>query len=199
MSRQREDLKGRTFGRWVVLEFSGRDKNRNALYLCRCLCGQEKTVCRVNLLNGQSTSCGCYLREISTTHGGRGTIEWGIWSRIKQRCNNPRCPKYSDYGGRGIVLCDRWRVSFANFLADMGKRPSPEYSIDRIDNDGPYSPENCRWATRSEQGRNYRQNHLIEYQGSVRTLVEWSEITGIRSDTISMRLKKGWSVERALS
>ena len=113
------------------------------------------------------------------------------------RCYNPNNAAYNRYGGRGITVCKRWR-KFENFLADMGNRPSSKYSIDRIDNSGNYTRENCKWSTMKEQCRNRRNNRLLTLNGETHCVAEWVDIVGIRSDTIRARLKRGWSVERAL-
>lgn len=114
------------------------------------------------------------------------------------RCLNPRSEKWPQYGGRGIAVCQRWQESFEAFLADMGE-PPPDHSLDRIDNDGPYSPENCRWATNNQQARNKSTNRVLTYQGKSQTLAEWAEELGLPRNTIQTRLRLGWSVERALS
>lgn len=122
-----------------------------------------------------------------------------LYDTMLQRCYNPRKMHYDRYGGRGIVVCERWRVSFDAFLADMGRRPGPGYSLDRIDNDGPYSPENCRWATRQEQARNRTSNRRLTHNGVTRTLQEWAEATGIGRAVIGARLDKlGWDIAKAL-
>jgi hypothetical protein len=119
---------------------------------------------------------------------------------MRDRCYNPNHISYANYGGRGISVCERWRERFEHFFADMGMRPGPEYSLDRIDNDGNYEPGNVRWATQKEQGNNRRRNHLVTWGQSTHTIAEWEEITGINRDTIWSRLfKQGWSPERALS
>jgi hypothetical protein len=114
------------------------------------------------------------------------------------RCENPKSIEYEVYGGRGITVCDRWRISFENFLADMGDRPTPKHTIDRIDNAIGYCPENCRWATMKEQQRNRRNNRLISFDGKTATLAEWAEISGNSSDIISWRIKQGWNLRSAI-
>ena len=176
-------------------------------WFCRCDCGTERAVDGATLRNRKSVSCGCFRIEVTKAHRTKhgcakhGTIltEWNIWSNLRQRCYNPNNSCYHNYGGRGIFVCDRWRHSFEAFYADMGPRPSPHHTIERIDNGGPYSPENCCWATRKIQCRNTRRNHLITFAGETLPLAEWAERAGIGSDTILYRLKAGWSLDRALT
>jgi len=117
---------------------------------------------------------------------------------MRQRCFNPNDPRYRYYGGDGITICERWN-SFSNFLADMGPKPSPELTLDRIDNDGDYEPGNCRWATSRQQNRNRRDNRRITYQGESLTLPEWAERMSVHVDQIRCRLRRGWSIERTLT
>lgn len=177
-------------------------ERRSRYWLCICECGSERTVFRSNLVTGRSKSCGCFnLEKVKEgrKHGMAGSPEAKAWGAMKQRCLNPNNPKYASYGGRGITVCDRWRESFESFYEDMGARPSPEHSIDRVDNDGPYSPENCRWATRTEQARNQGTNRPISFRGETLCLSEWAERTGLQYDTLKARLQYGWTVEDALT
>lgn len=131
--------------------------------------------------------------------GGRMSPEYTAWLHLNSRCKNPKDRKYPSYGGRGITVCDQWRSSFAAFLADMGLRPSPQHSIEREDNDGPYSPANCRWATKDEQNRNKRSNRYFVIAGKCLCLVDVARLAGLRLGTLRMRLEHGWSLERAFS
>jgi len=125
--------------------------------------------------------------------------EYTVWEKMIDRCENPKAKDFMRYGGRGIVVCAKWRNSFTAFFEDMGARPSPQHSIERGDNNGNYEPENCRWATRREQGRNTSRNRLLEYNGRTACLAEWAETTGLPAYVIRGRLKADWSVARTLT
>lgn len=120
------------------------------------------------------------------------------WLGMIGRCEDPKNKAFHLYGGRGIAVCERWRSSFANFLADVGTPPTPQHTIDRIDNDGNYEPDNVRWATMAEQNRNRRSNRLLTFCGDTMCIVEWGERLGLSGRSIRRRLGRGWSVERAL-
>lgn len=138
--------------------------------------------------------------RILADHGGYGTPEYRVWCAMIQRCYGKKHKRIAQYAGRGITVCDRWRHSFPNFLSDMGKRPSPDLSLDRIDNDKGYSPENCRWATRKQQQRNRSVNRLLTFQGETKPMAEWAEMLHVRPKLVANRLRDlGWSVERALT
>jgi hypothetical protein len=133
-------------------------------------------------------------------HGLYKSAEYRAWGHMKDRCLNPRCKAYPDYGGRGITVCPEWAGSFGAFYADMGARPSPRHELDRIDNGQGYSPGNCRWALRGQQMRNTRQNHLITYAGVTMCLTDWAKHIGIGVGTLTARINVyGWSAEKALT
>jgi len=201
------DLTGRRFGRWTVLEYShsaGVPKKR--YWLCKCDCGTVRNVASGDLLSGRSKSCGCLQREAAAKaqrkHGHTSTTsvskEWRAWKAMKERCYNPNHKSYIDYGGRGIKVCDRWLHSFENFLADMGEAPTAMHSLDRINVNGDYSPENCRWATATEQARNTRRSFFVVIGGVRKTVAEWAEIVEMRPSTIFKRLARGWTYSQAV-
>jgi hypothetical protein len=196
---------GQQFTRWTVKAPAKAGKLNNTRWLCACQCGKERVVDQASLLRGMSRSCGCIFTkerraESAKKHGGRKLPEYRVWTHMKARCTNPRDNSYSRYGGRGIKVCDRWLNSFENFLSDMGLRPSSAHSIDRVDNDGNYTPRNCVWATKQVQCRNQRTNHKITFATQTLVLTDWASKIGISAPTLRHRLGiLGWSVERALT
>jgi hypothetical protein len=193
---------GDKFGRWTVVGESSR-RTHGREWLCICECGAEKSVQQVRLNWGRSKSCGCWANELvskaNRTHGDAHSPEHEAWSQMIARCTNPNSRSYKNYGGRGIEVCSEWMASYESFLRDMGRRPHPKMSIDRIDNDNGYFPGNVRWATWKQQERNKRNNHLLVCNGKTATIAEWSEITGIPFPTIKGRLRRGWTEEKALT
>jgi len=191
------EMTGRRFGYLTAVSLAPRLKGEIS-WRCLCDCGNTHVVTGQLLRRGGVRSCGCKRYGQAKTHGARHTSEWVIWSSMRGRCNNPNDKAYARYGGRGIFVCGEWEA-FEKFLSDMGPRPSKKHSLDRIDNNGGYSKENCRWATNKEQNRNKRNNVLLTHNGETKTLVEWDEASGAARGSIASRIYKGWSVERALS
>jgi len=142
------------------------------------------------------------MRGPNYKHGegnpGEHTAEYDIWRSMRQRCSDVGCPRYEQYGARGIRVCERWN-DYANFIADMGRRPPEKASIDRIDNSGDYTPENCRWATAKEQANNRSSNKIVEFNGERMTVSQWSSKIGIGYSALVKRLSKGWSPQKALT
>jgi hypothetical protein len=206
------DIIGKRFGKLTVVERVGSRRvsatSVESLWRCRCDCGGERTTPADPLRRGRTTSCGCsrYGRQPRKRHGHAGNAHKRIrpsstyvtWLSMRDRCADPKCEQYPRYGGRGIVVCERWRKSFDNFLADMGEKPSPTHSIDRIDGNGNYEPSNCRWATPIEQATNRKGVRRLEYTGNVYSLAALARLTGCPEGTLYYRLKDGWSVTRAV-
>lgn len=209
-----KDLTGQVFGRWTVLKRAPNNIYGRVAWLCLCECGEKRTVLASSLRQRVSISCGCFHRDITATINAKHQLykspEYRSWQCMIARCTNPKRPEYSSYGGRGIQVCSRWR-QFEYFYHDMGLKPSQHHSIDRVDNNAHYSCgkcptctvngwlSNCRWATRSEQQRNRRNNHLVTFDNKTKTITAWAEQTGIHWVTIITRIKRGWSIEKALT
>lgn len=180
---------GDKYGRYTVLGVYKVKDGYQKYAKVRCDCGSQARYVQVGALrNGTSQSCGCYHKERVSTHGLWGTHVFRVWSSMMSRCGNPNDKRYARYGGRGIVVCEAWHDP-ARFIADMGPSYKNGHTIDRIDNDGPYSPENCRWATRRVQNRNYSRNILVTYRGETKCLTEWAEVLGINYGTLRDRIK----------
>lgn len=170
------------------------DTGTRPYYVCLCDCGNYKNIAARHIFSGKTKSCGCFriafARDQFKRHGLTGTKVYRAWLAIYNRCYNKNIDVYRHYGGRGIRVCDRWLNSFDNFLSDMGHPPSKKHSIERDDNDGHYTPENCRWATMHEQCRNRRNSRLLTYKGQTMILQDWAKHLGIHRRTLSDKLKK---------
>ncbi len=201
LSPKFQDLTGQRFERLVVIKRGDPTPCGVLRWVCKCDCGEIRQVQPIALKSGNTKSCGCYKHELRvaamTTHGKSISPEYKAWEAMNQRANNLNFPRHKDWGGRGIGICARWKV-FQNFLDDMGLKPTPEHSLDRIDNNKGYEPGNCRWATRSQQQRNTRRNRLLTYRGETKCLTVWSGILGLSTHVIRHRiLKAKWTVEKA--
>lgn len=198
------DLVGKKFGLLRVVERTENDKNGSPKWLCLCDCGNSIVVYGSCLRYGITKSCGCMRKEWNSNkhkkHEQSNSKLYGVWRSMKYRCNNPNCHAYENYGGRGIRVCDEWNGSFLSFMCWANEAGYKEgLSLDRIDVNGNYTPDNCRWATAKIQTNNQRNNRLLEYNDEIHTVSEWSEITGISRSAIYGRLKCGWSIDMALT
>lgn len=204
---QAKDIRGQRFGRLVALEAVGRDKQGYVLWKCKCDCGNEK-IASIKYLGRGTCSCGCYSKEVHnsvrTKHGKRYTRLYKVHTSMIQRCTNPNAHGYENYGGRGIKVCDEWKEysSFEKWAKENGYDETAKHgkcTLDRIDTNGNYEPDNCRFVNMQVQQRNRRSNHLIAFNGETHCLKEWAEIIGISYGTLCKRIAYGWSIERALT
>lgn len=195
------NLTGKRFGRLIALEIVG-SRNGRRRWLCKCDCGNTTEVTTYSLTSGETKSCGCLKKSAVKPRPRTKRYDhrelYTIWQGMKQRCNDPNYHSFSQYGGRGIKLCDEWNNSFDSFAvwADShGYRRG--LTIDRVDVDGSYCPENCRFATPKEQANNRRNTAYITYNGETKPLAIWCDELGVRLSPVRKRLQYGWSIERA--
>jgi hypothetical protein len=201
------DLAGKKFGRLIVIKRNGYLYGNRVAWLCKCECGKLHTVLGASLKSGNTRSCECLRNEIASKgieertrihgEGKNRTLEYNSWTSMRQRCLSLNHPGYKDYGGRGIHICERWG-EYENFLSDMGRRPTPQHTLERVNNNKGYSPSNCKWATKKEQANNARSNTLITYNGKTMTLAMWSDESGIPGGRIRKRISSGWTLKAAL-
>jgi len=202
------DLSGTTFGRLTV---TGKASNVGAktCWRCECQCGQQAVVQTYLLTSGKTRSCGCLKSDRCREggkknkvhgegHGGAQTFEYRSWLAMRRRCLNPRVKEYPSYGGRGIKICKRWD-DYRFFLLDMGRRPSPKHSLERIDVNRGYTPSNCKWATNLEQQRNRRGTMYVVYKKKRVPVSELGEQSLVGVDLFRSRIQQGWPVDRALT
>lgn len=194
-----DDLSGLRFGRYTVLHRSANGRNGVTRWFCRCDCGIEKSVVASALRSGIVVSCNCLKRERLRTHGLSKHPLYSTWKQMMLRCYDRKCHAYSRYGARGISVCIEWKLSIQQFITDMGPRVPPTMELDRINNNGNYEPNNCRWATPREQANNRRSNRLVAFNGKLQSIMAWERETGINRRTITQRLNKGLSVEESLT
>lgn len=202
------DIQGKTFGRLRVIEQDMSASSHEAKWLCECTCGKRISTYGSGLRSGNTRSCGCLRKEIASnnfrTHGKSKERLYNAWLMMTQRTTNPKNDAYHNYGGKGIKVCEAWRdyETFRSWAYSTGydeNAPHQGCTIERIDNDGDYTPENCRWIPMSEQSRNTCRNRMLTFEGETRILNDWAKKTGIPSGSIRRRLKDGWTVEKALT
>ena len=200
------DLSGQRFGKLLVIERGpSLEGNNSARWCCICDCGKTTIVMGFNLKNGNTQSCGCIHKEICRlnhhrTHDLSRSHLYNIMHGMKTRCYNPNCKHYSKYGGRGIYICDEWKedfLTFYNWAHQNGYKK--ELSLDRIDNNGPYSPENCRWATSKEQQNNTRANKLVTFNNKTMTIPQWGDTLGIELEVLRKRIERNWTFEEIVT
>ena len=197
LAHEPENLIGKRFNRLTVLEFAGRDSEFKARWLCQCDCGNKTIVDAWNLKSGHIKSCGCWNREAtgnrSRIHGHSHNNEsiYPVWKQMKARCSNRNNHAYKNYGGRGTSVCDEWNNNFQAFYDwAMNNGYNPNLTIDRIDNNGNYCPENCRWASRLEQSNNRRSCRYITYRNITHTIAEWSRLMSVPYSALVSRIDR---------
>lgn len=194
---------GHKFSKLTVVKRGENCREGKPQYVCVCDCGNETLVRGKLLRSNHTTSCGCHGRQqriaSRVRHGKSTTPTYKIWRGMLDRCHNQNSPNYPSYGGKGISVCDKWRKNFLAFLADMGERPSQSHTIDRKDWSLGYSPDNCKWATRTEQANNKSNNRLLDFNGKSQSVAMWARELGISRGLIASRLDRGLPVDRALS
>ncbi len=191
-----ENLVSEIFGRLTIVSFSHYSKQQKPFWEAKCECGKTITISSVSLKQYQANSCGCIKRQKITNpniHGLSNNRIFKIWTGMIQRCYNPKAPKFEDYGGRGIIVCERWLFSFQNFANDMRLPPSNGHTLDRKEVNGNYEPLNCKWSTRKEQQRNKRDTVKLTIHGMSAMIDVWSNITGVKKQTIITRYYRGYS------
>lgn len=201
MGRKFIDLKGERFGKLVVISFDHKAKTRT-YWNCLCDCGGTRTVSNDHLRSGEVIDCGCYKRHIPNVakHHMYNHRIYRIWSLMKERCFNQKRAEYPRYGGRGITVCPEWLDATTFIEWSLKNGYADDLTLDRIDNDGNYCPENCRWITRKEQGYNKSTNRLITYKGETKPLTQWAEENGFTYQQVRKRIDDlGWSFERAIT
>jgi hypothetical protein len=194
---------GDRYNHLVLISFVERRKSQ-IRWLCQCDCGKQVVCIMDNLRRNHTTSCGCDRSEKTrarmTTHGdSRNNAEYRCWLNMRNRCYYVPHKDYKDYGGRGIIVCDEWRYSYETFLSDMGRKPTTDHSIERIDTNGNYEPSNCKWETLENQSKNKRRAVFVNYNGEKRYLVDVCRERGVNSRLVRGRIYWGWNLEEALS
>lgn len=205
MTKLAADLTGMVFGRLTVLLCTGSKNGSRTTWNCKCECGSSTDLPANALKSGNTSSCGCLARDThralliakNTSHGLSQSKTYSIWSGMQQRCFNKKRSNYKRYGGRGITVCERWRL-FENFLSDMGPCPTSQHTLERKENDGNYAPGNCIWATRNQQCRNTRRNISLEIRGETKCITDWAALYGVSPFTVYNRVRNGWDLNETI-
>lgn len=200
------NLTGKQYGRLTAIKHIGKDKHNNAMWKCKCSCGNTIIVRGATLRNGKANSCGCLHKEMTKdlaknniTHNMSNTRLYRVWQNIKSRCYYKQNNRYENYGGRGIKVCDEWKNDFKSFYEwAVTNGYKDTLTIDRINVNGDYEPNNCRWSTLIQQGRNKRNNKTYTINGETRCLSEWCELLNLNYNTVSTRIHRNWAIEKAL-
>ena len=197
----KKDMIGKKFGLLTVLkEVEERNTRGLVCYFCKCDCGNKIVVCGRDMTRGHTLSCGClhkeYARKRFLKHGGHGERLYSIWKGMHSRCSAKDTPYYKHYGGKGVKVCDAWNeyLPFKEWALSHGYAET--LTLDRIDVNGDYCPQNCRWLTMKEQGNNRTSNHRITYKGETKTISQWADHFGLSYGAMSARVYNGWSMER---
>lgn len=204
MDNKFKDMTSMRIGMLVIInrapdKLIGIKKDKCVMWNCLCDCGKIKSISGTHLRAGITKSCGCLKKSLASERKRKrtGMKEYGIWRSMINRCDDENNDRYRRYGARGIKVCDRW-MDYNNFIADMGVRPTSKHSIDRVDNDCGYNPNNCRWATMKEQCNNKSNNRVIIYKGESKTLQQWADFIGIKQSSLRRRLDS-WDIGKALT
>lgn len=200
-----KDISGQTFNRWTVIGYDYGSSKKEARWVCKCACGDYKSVSGSSLRKKTSKSCGCLKGEIASkigkqtkTHGLSGHRVYNLYQSMVNRCHSPNHISYKNYGAKGVRVCDRWLNSFESFIEDMGV-PNPNDSIDRINNNLGYHPDNCRWVGKEKQNRNKSNNIKLTFSGRTMNMADWAREINIGISTLYARYKAGWSDDRIIS
>lgn len=206
------DITGQRFGRLTVIGRAGSNARGRAMWLCFCDCGRSLVVCGNALLRGNTRSCGCLAKDTESACGKKRAIHghcherlFHVWVNMRARCRSPQHQAYKNYGARGIFVCPEWDASYEAFRSwayangYQENAPRGACTLDRIDNDGPYCPENCRWISMSKQRANQRRSMLVTYNGETKPASQWSLEAGFDRHLVGNRIKKGWSIEAAIT
>ncbi len=200
---QRLETSGKTYGRLTIIS-DAPSENRRRKVSCRCACGETKTILLLSILSGRTKSCGCLRKEALNRKRVDGLLFhqhplYRTWLNMKRRCYYPKCKDYKYYGGKGIRIAPEWLDDFPKFVSDMGPKPTPKHSLDRISPADNYGPKTCRWATDAEQRNNMSSCIYITWGGATKTATQWAEHFGIKSGTVQKRIASGWDPVLAIT